>query len=376
MGNVATSKTRKGIALTHRSLEVLKPAAVAYRVPDLRCPGLAVRVAPSGLKTWDAAFRIRGTNSVRRKSLGAFPAVGLDEARERANALIRAAQTGRDVIGEEAKAKAEADARLTVTGLIDVYIKRRAKGLRTKHEIELRLRRALAPLRNRYVEELRRRDIRALLDATVDRGAEREAEKRKQSIAAMFKWALAQDLVEDDPTRGLGTYSTGKLRDRILSADEIQVLWGWIGNADLTEDIADSLRLQLCTGYRVVDVVQGYIGFLKDEARRSSQSAAASAVQEARAEEIRLRTADKRREQETKGQAAAIEAIDTVAGPLKPDVLAILPRLVKDLALRRQLEDAIDGVFGAMSKRAATIADKLERRGTVQQKSRKARIAK
>lgn len=60
----------------------------------------------------------------------------------------------------------------------------------------------------------------------------------------------------------------------------------------------------------------------------------------------------------------------------KPDVLAILPRLVKDLALRRQLEDAIDGVFGAMSKRAATIADKLERRGTVQQKSRKARIAK
>ncbi|MEZ5764664.1 MAG: hypothetical protein R3D69_10645 [Xanthobacteraceae bacterium] len=128
--------------------------------------------------------------------------------------------------------------------------------------------------------------------------------------------------------------------------------------------------------YRVVDVVQGYVGFLKDEARRSSQSAAASAVQEARAEEIRLRTADKRREQEAKGQAAALEAIDTVAGPLKPDVLAILPRLVKDLALRRQLEDAIDDAFAAMSKRAATVAGKLERQGHAQPKVRKARSRK
>ncbi len=37
----------------------------AYRVPDQRCKGLAVRVAPSGVKTWDLAYRIRGTGKMR-----------------------------------------------------------------------------------------------------------------------------------------------------------------------------------------------------------------------------------------------------------------------------------------------------------------------
>ena len=35
-----------------------------------RTKGLAVRVAPSGVKTWDLAYRIRGTGKMRRLSLG------------------------------------------------------------------------------------------------------------------------------------------------------------------------------------------------------------------------------------------------------------------------------------------------------------------
>ena len=51
--------TREAIALTQRSIDALRPAEAAYRVPDQRCIGLAVRVAPSGIKTWDLAYRIR-----------------------------------------------------------------------------------------------------------------------------------------------------------------------------------------------------------------------------------------------------------------------------------------------------------------------------
>ena len=56
-----------------------------YRVPDQRCKGLAVRVAPSGVKTWDLAYRIRGTAKMRRLSLGRTTDVGLEQARERAS---------------------------------------------------------------------------------------------------------------------------------------------------------------------------------------------------------------------------------------------------------------------------------------------------
>ena len=59
--------TRGAQLLTHRTIETLRPAEAPYRVPDQRCKGLAVRVAPSGVKTWDLAYRIRGTGKMRRR---------------------------------------------------------------------------------------------------------------------------------------------------------------------------------------------------------------------------------------------------------------------------------------------------------------------
>ena len=93
--------TRGAQLLTHRTIETLRPAEAPCRVPDQRCKGLAVRVAPSGVKTWDLAYRIRGTAKMRRLSLGRTTDVSLEQARERANELTSAARGGRDLIGEE-----------------------------------------------------------------------------------------------------------------------------------------------------------------------------------------------------------------------------------------------------------------------------------
>jgi hypothetical protein len=114
--------------LTHRSVEALRQAEAPYRVPDQRCKGLAVRVAPSGMKTWDLAYRIRGTKKMRRLSLGRASDVSLEQARERANELTSAARGGRDLIGEEDEARAAAASRITVGTLIDLYLRRRVAG--------------------------------------------------------------------------------------------------------------------------------------------------------------------------------------------------------------------------------------------------------
>jgi hypothetical protein len=74
-------------------------------VSDQRCIGLAVRVAPSGLKTWDLAYRIRGSGKVRRLSLGRLTDIGLEQARQRANELTSAGRAGRDLFVEEAATK-------------------------------------------------------------------------------------------------------------------------------------------------------------------------------------------------------------------------------------------------------------------------------
>lgn len=152
--------TRGTTSLTQRSIEALRPAETAYRISDQRCIGLAVRVAPSGIKTWDLAYRIRSSGKTRRLSLGRVCDVSLEKARDRANELTSAARTGRDLIAEEEERRAAAASRLTVEKLIELYVKRRVVGrLRTAKEIESRLKRALLSIMDRHAEDIRRRDL-------------------------------------------------------------------------------------------------------------------------------------------------------------------------------------------------------------------------
>jgi hypothetical protein len=246
---------REAVSLTNRCIEALRKEKAPYRITDQRCAGLAVRVAPSGVKTWDLVFRLSGLGKVRRVSLGRVEDVNLESARERANEITKAARTGRDLITEESERRLAAASRLTVEGLIEVYVKRRVTGrLRTAKEIERRLNRALAPILTRYAADIRRRDIRELLDSTADQGIEREAEKRRQTVGAMFRWALSQDIVETDPTAGLKAYDPGTPRDRVLAAEEIETLWKWLDSGDLPPAPADVLKLELLTGARCGEI--------------------------------------------------------------------------------------------------------------------------
>ena len=247
--------TRGAQLLTHRTIETLRPAEAPYRVTDQRCKGLAVRVAPSGVKTWDLAYRIRGTAKMRRLSLGRTTDVGLEQARERANELTSAARGGRDLIGEEGEARDAAASRITVEKLIDLYLRRRVVGrLRTAKTIESRLKRTLAPILQRYAADVRRRDIREILDAMADQGKGREAEKRRQVCTAMFRWALSQDIVETDPTAGLEAHDRGIPRDRTLTVKEIETLWKWLDSDALSLEAADILKLELLTGARCGEI--------------------------------------------------------------------------------------------------------------------------
>lgn len=249
-------RTRKPLALTAKTIEALKPDPDgAYYQPDLRCRGLSIRVATDGGKSWDLTFRIKGAG-VKRPSLGRYEDVSLERARKRANELTLAGRQGRDLIAEEKAARHEYDQSFTVERLKDEYLKRRVTGrLRTASEIERILRRALGPLMTRKASEIKRRDLRELLDAAADRGVKREAGKQRQTISAMFKWALSHDIVESNPADGLSPYSLGEPRDRVLSEEEIRRLWRWLDDSrNISNAVSDILKLQLCLGARCGEV--------------------------------------------------------------------------------------------------------------------------
>jgi integrase len=249
------TKTRDAQALTAKAIEAMKPENEAYRVPDMRCKGLALRVATDGGKTWELAYRIKGAGG-RHPSLGRFEDVSLETAHRRANDLTLAGRQGRDLIAEEKAARNEYDQSFTIERLIGEYLKRRVTGrLRTAGEIELRLKRALASLMTRKAVDIRRRDLRQLLDAVADKGFDREAGQRRQVIGTMFKWAVAQDIIDSNPADGLGSYGLGTPRDRVLSEDEIRCLWHWLAvSRNISTALAAILKLQLCLGARCDEV--------------------------------------------------------------------------------------------------------------------------
>jgi hypothetical protein len=140
------------------------------------------------MKTWNLAYRIRNSGKTRRLSLGRVSDVALEKARERANELTSTARTGRDLIAEEEEKRAAVAARITIEQLIELYVRRRVTGrLRTAKEIERRLKRALTPIMQRHAEDIRRKNLRELFDQCADNGIEREAERRRQTVGAMFR---------------------------------------------------------------------------------------------------------------------------------------------------------------------------------------------
>ena len=246
---------RDTVFLTTKAIETLRPSDCPYRVSDKGCVGLAVRVAPDGGMTWDLAFRIKGTAKVRRTSLGRVADVPLKAARDRANELTKAARAGVDMLAQEFSAQEAAEARITVAKLIEMYVRRRVMGrLRTATDIERRLNRALSSILHRHAADIRRRDVREIFDACADAGFQREAEKRRQTAGAMFRWALAQDLIEVNPTAGLAGYDPGTPRDRVLSADEIVALWNFLDQGGFPPNTTAILKLQLAIGARVGEI--------------------------------------------------------------------------------------------------------------------------
>ena len=64
-------------------------------IPDAACHGLYIVVQPSGKKSWAVRCRLRSGRLIK-KTIGPWPAFGLEAARDEAEAAIREAKRGDD----------------------------------------------------------------------------------------------------------------------------------------------------------------------------------------------------------------------------------------------------------------------------------------
>ena len=93
-------------ALTAKRIENENPGKIRKEIPDGLLVGLYLVVQPSGAKSFAVRYRYAG--QPRKLTLGAFPAITLEAARDIGGKALRAAAEGRDPATEKQAAKTDA----------------------------------------------------------------------------------------------------------------------------------------------------------------------------------------------------------------------------------------------------------------------------
>lgn len=231
-------------ALTAISIEKLKSGPVRREIPDARMPGLYLVVQPSGAKSWAVRYRFGGRT--RKLTIGSCSTYDLVAARSRARDALQAVDEGRDPAREKRKAKADArlglHERNSFPAVVRLFITRHARpknrswkeaarllGLRPdpeKPDEFLVIKGGLvARWKERSIGEITKRDIIEAIDEIVDRGTGTLANRTLSQLRKLFNWTLERDMLGASPCAGLKAPVTETSRDRVLSDDEIRLMW-------------------------------------------------------------------------------------------------------------------------------------------------------
>ena len=194
-----------------------KPRAAAYLVWDTYQRGLALRVLPTGNKSWVTVYSRHGRP--RWLHLGNAGAIGLAEARTLAAEAMLAVARGRDPAAEK---RAERGAG-TFGELAAKYVEQHAK----KHNkswmqaAALVERFAVPRWGKLQASAITRGDIKQMM-AKIE--APIVANQTLAAVSAIFSWGMKEEIVAANPCKLVERNPT-KSRERVLSESELPLFW-------------------------------------------------------------------------------------------------------------------------------------------------------
>ena len=114
-----------------------------------------------------------------------------------------------------------------------------------------KLKTLLSELGNKRARDVTRRDLVALLDGIVDRGAPVTANRVHALLVQMWNWAVARESIAHSPMYGVPRPAGAERpRARVLTADEIRKFWIKLDTAEMAEPTKLALKLLLVTAQR------------------------------------------------------------------------------------------------------------------------------
>jgi integrase len=265
---ICTHRKTYPMVFTARWLDALKAKSnkpEEHFEPDPNYRGLAIRVAPSGRKTFTFHFTFAKRRC--RMDFGTYPATSLKEAHHRALDYRRALESQPPIDPRAIKAgtsAAPADV-ATVDGLIKAYVgdlRLAAQPLRTLDEIEQMLTNHVG----RHIGTLplvgvNRLVLKGLIDRPRARQAHSMAREIHKRLRVMFEWGFKFGWLESNPMAGMDAPEEGEVKEnaRPLSPPEVRTFWH--GVADVLSDYCREpftriFKLLLLTGCRLGEVAE------------------------------------------------------------------------------------------------------------------------
>jgi integrase len=190
-------------------------------------------------------------------TLGTFPAMTLAQAHEAHGKAMAVLEKGHDPGLIQVEARAAERQAPTVELLADEYLEKWAKlWKRSWKKDAQRLERHVIPLwGRRKAADIMRRDVITMLDDIVERGTPIEANRTLALVRKMFNFALTRDIVPASPCAAVDPPGVENKRDRVLTEQEIKILWTQLDRAAMGEGTRLALKLVLVTAQRPGEVV-------------------------------------------------------------------------------------------------------------------------
>lgn len=199
------------MALTDSAIRALKPREKSYKVSDEK--GLYLLVTPAGSRLWKLKFRNR-SGKEKKLSFGAYPDVSLKEAREQRDQARKLAAHGIDPAEKKKRDRhaAKVNASNSFAAVARAYIaKREREGIsdNTRGKLEWLLRQIESQIGSRAIAEIQPFEILDALRRIEASGRLQSAHRALQFSSQVFRYAVACQLAESDPTRDLRGALTG-----------------------------------------------------------------------------------------------------------------------------------------------------------------------
>lgn len=196
---------------------------------DSKVNGLAVRVFPSGTKSF--VYRYRWNDQSKRYTIGQFPKISLTQARELAKDLYAKIRLGINPILEK-KERIEKQKSPSFRFLKKEYIAKHLPTLResTSIEFERIINRELTALYSLQLNQITKNKILIVLDKKAyTEQHPTQANQIKIVLSSMYSFAIKRDLIDTNLILTIPTYATGDSHShRYYSESEILEIWNHI----------------------------------------------------------------------------------------------------------------------------------------------------